>query len=101
MTDEETVQKLMNLRLATMAQAFRDLLTEAPGSQLSFSEQVALMVDREWTDRENRRLARLMRAARLSVGGRLPRARLVRSRARPRQGDDPRARHRQVDQEQA
>ena len=38
MTDEETVQKLMNLRLATMAQAFRDLLAEAPGSQLSFSE---------------------------------------------------------------
>ena len=67
MTDEETIRKLMNLRLATMAQAFRDLLTQAPGSQLSFSEQVALMVDREWTDRENRRLARLMRAARLSV----------------------------------
>lgn len=67
MTDEETIRKLMNLRLATMAQAFRDLLTQAPGSQLSFSEQVALMVDREWTDRENRRLARRMRAARLSV----------------------------------
>jgi DNA replication protein DnaC len=67
MTDEETVQKLMNLRLGTMAQAFRDLLTQAPGSQLSFSEQVALMVDREWTDRENRKLERLMRAARLSV----------------------------------
>jgi DNA replication protein DnaC len=67
MTDEETVQKLMNLRMGTMAQAFRDLLTQAPGSQLSFSEQVALMVDREWTDRENRKLERLMRAARLSV----------------------------------
>lgn len=67
MTDEETVQKLMNLRLTTMAQAFRDLLVQAPGSQLSFSEQVALMVDREWADRENRRLERLMRAARLSV----------------------------------
>jgi len=67
MTDEETIRKMMNMRLPTMAQAFRDLLTQAPGSQLSFSEQVALMVDREWTDRENRRLARLMRAARLSV----------------------------------
>jgi len=57
----------MSLRLGTMAQSFRDLLTQAPGSQLSFSEQVAIMVDREWTDRENRRLERLMRAARLSV----------------------------------
>lgn len=67
MTDEETIDKLMNLRLRTMAQAFRDLLSQAPGTQMSFSELVALMVDREWTDRENRRLGRLMRAARLSV----------------------------------
>ena len=44
MTDEETIQKLLDLKLATMAQAFRDLLAQAPGSQLSFSEQVAIMV---------------------------------------------------------
>jgi DNA replication protein DnaC len=67
MTDEETVQKLMEMKLVAMAQAFRDLVTQAPGSQLSFAEQAALMVDREWTDRENRRLSRLMRAAHLSV----------------------------------
>jgi DNA replication protein DnaC len=67
MTDEETIHKLMNLRLATMAQAFRDLLTEAPGTQRTFSEKVALMVDREWTERENRRLERLLRAARLTI----------------------------------
>ena len=67
MTDEETVQKLVGMKLTAMAQAFRDLLAQAPGSQMSFSEQAALMIDREWTDRENRRLARLMRAARLSV----------------------------------
>ena len=67
MTDEETVQKLVGMKLNAMAQAFRDLLAQAPGSQMSFSEQAALMIDREWTDRENRRLSRLMRAARLSV----------------------------------
>jgi DNA replication protein DnaC len=67
MTDEETVQKLMHLKLETMAQAFRDLLADAPGNQHSFSEKVALMVDREWTDRENRRLERLLRAARLTI----------------------------------
>ena len=67
MTDEETLQKLMTLRLSTMARAFRELLADSPGSQLTFSERVALMVDREWTDRENRRLARLMHFARLSV----------------------------------
>jgi DNA replication protein DnaC len=67
MTDEETIRKLMDLRLTTMAQAFRDQLANAPGNQMSFSEQVAFIVDREWSDRENRRLARLMRAAKLSV----------------------------------
>lgn len=67
MTDEETVQKLMEMKLVAMAQAFRDLVAQAPGSQMSFAEQAALMVDREWIDRENRRLARLTRAAHLSV----------------------------------
>jgi DNA replication protein DnaC len=50
-----------------MARSFREQLADTPGSQLTFSERVALMVDREWTDRENRRLARLMHSARLSV----------------------------------
>jgi DNA replication protein DnaC len=67
MTDEETVQKLVDMKLVAMAQAFRDLIAQAPGNQMSFAEQAALMVDREWIDRENRRLARLMRAAHLSV----------------------------------
>lgn len=67
MTDEETIQKMMNMRLNTMAQSFRDQLTVAPGSHLSFSEQVGLMVDREWSERENRRLGRLLRAAHLAV----------------------------------
>jgi len=67
MTDEETIQKLLDLKLATMAQAFRDLLAEPPGNQRSFTEKVAHMVDREWGDRDNRRLARLLRAARLTI----------------------------------
>lgn len=67
MTDEETIQKLLELKLPTMAQAFRDLLAEPPGNQRSFTEKIALMVDREWTDRDNRRLARLLRAAHLTI----------------------------------
>ena len=34
---------------------------------MNFTEQMAMMVDREWTERENRRLGRLTRAARLSI----------------------------------
>jgi DNA replication protein DnaC len=67
MTDEETIQKLLDLKLATMANAFRDLLTEPPGNQRSFTEKIAHMVDREWADRDNRRLARLLRVARLTI----------------------------------
>jgi len=67
MTDEETIQKLLDLKLATMAQAFRDLLAEPPGNQRSFTEKIAHMVDREWADRDNRRLARLLRAAHLTI----------------------------------
>jgi DNA replication protein DnaC len=67
MTDEETITKLIEMRMGTMAQTFRDLIAQAPGSQLSFNEQVALMVDSEWTERDNRKLSRLTRAAKLSV----------------------------------
>ena len=67
MTDDETIQKLLDLKLATMAHAFRDLLAEPPGNQRSFTEKIAVMVDREWTERDNRRLARLLRAARLTI----------------------------------
>jgi hypothetical protein len=67
MTDEETIQKLLDLRLVTMAQAFRDLLADPPGNQRSFTEKIAPMVEREWTERDNRRLARLLRAAHLTI----------------------------------
>jgi DNA replication protein DnaC len=67
MTDEETIEKLMQMKLSTMALAFRELLAQAPSNQLTFSEKMALVVDREWTERENRRLNRLTRAAHLSI----------------------------------
>ena len=49
------------------ALSFRKILAHAPGDQLTLSEQMAMMVDEEWAMRENRRLARLIRSAHLSV----------------------------------
>ena len=68
MTDDETIQKLLDLKLATMAQAYRDLLTEPPGNQRSFTEKIAVMVDRE-VDRARQSSARsrLLRAAHLTI----------------------------------
>jgi DNA replication protein DnaC len=65
-TIEETIAKLHELRLASMAQAVRELLDTAPGNQLSFDEKLGLIVDREWTERDNRRLSRRLKEAKLS-----------------------------------
>lgn len=66
MIDEETYRKLCEMKLMGMADAFLELQKEAPSNQRSFSEKIGYMVDKEWTARENRRLTRLLRAAKLT-----------------------------------
>ena len=68
---EETIQKMLDLKMPTMAQATRDILASAPSNQLSFEDKLGLLVDREWTDRDNRRVARRLKEARLSRGASL------------------------------
>lgn len=53
------------MKLTGMATAFEDILLNHPSSELSFSEKMSMMVDREEDERESRRLARLLRAAKL------------------------------------
>jgi DNA replication protein DnaC len=67
MTVEETIDKLMQLRLPHMASALRAALERAAGSALSVEECVGLMVDREWTERENRRIGRRLKEAKLGM----------------------------------
>jgi DNA replication protein DnaC len=67
MTIDETIQKLTELKLHTLAKAVREMLQAPPDNQLSFEEKLALLVDREWTDRENRKVARRIKEARLSA----------------------------------
>ena len=50
-----------------MAQAVRELMDTAPGHQLSFDEKLGLVVDREWTERDNRRLSRRLKDAKLAT----------------------------------
>jgi DNA replication protein DnaC len=68
---EETIQKMLELKLPTMAQATREILASAPSNQLSFEDKLGLLIDREWTDRDNRRVARRIKEARLSRGASL------------------------------
>jgi DNA replication protein DnaC len=67
MTVEETIDKLIQLRLPHMADALRAALDRAAGSALSVEECVGLMVDREWTERENRRTGRRIKDAKLGM----------------------------------
>ena len=51
-----------------MAKVLREVLIAAPGNALSFEEKVGMIVDREWTDRDNRRLSRRLKEAKLGTG---------------------------------
>ncbi|MCW5777449.1 MAG: IS21-like element helper ATPase IstB [Phycisphaeraceae bacterium] len=65
MIHEETIQKLLELKLVAMATAARELATSPPDHQLTTQEVLGMMVDREHTHRDNRRLARRLKEARL------------------------------------
>lgn len=67
MTVEETINKMIQLRLPHMARTLREQLERAAGSTLSVEECVGLMVDREWTERENRRTHRRIKDAKLGM----------------------------------
>lgn len=71
MIADETIHKLLQLRLPTMAQGFRDLLQAPPSHGLTFEEQFGMLVDREWLERDNRRVARRIKEAKLPVGASL------------------------------
>lgn len=65
MIHEETIQKLLDLKLLAMASAARELTSSSPDHALSVQEILGMMVDREHTHRDNRRLARRLKEARL------------------------------------
>lgn len=64
MMTEETFQKLNAMRLLGMARALEEQL-KGEFSTLSFDERIGMLVDREWTDREARRLTRRLQQAKL------------------------------------
>jgi DNA replication protein DnaC len=60
-----TLDKLHTLNLMGMARAFREQLERPDYQALAFEERLGLMVDRELQDRENRRLERNLKSAKL------------------------------------
>jgi len=67
MLDNNTSSKLRAMKMGVMASAFSNQLGDSAFHELSFEERVGLMVDAEWTSRQNNRLARLIRNAGFSI----------------------------------
>jgi len=65
MLTQQTVEALYRLRLVGMAEAFEQQLAQPDTHDLSFEERFSLLVDREATYRESKRLQRLLKRARL------------------------------------
>jgi len=63
MLDENTLDKLYEMRLKSMARDFRDQLKDSSFSDMPFEERFGLLVDSEWHSRKNRKLELLIRKA--------------------------------------
>lgn len=67
MLNEPTNEKLYDMRLAAMAEAWLAQQKDAKIGALSFDERFALLVDAEHMARDNRRLTRLLKDAELRI----------------------------------
>ena len=65
MNVQQIKQKMLELGLNGMEQSFEDQMRLPNFRELSFEERIAYMLDNEATWRENRRLERLLKAAKL------------------------------------
>ena len=66
MLNEETHDKLTAMKLYGLAAAFQGYLEQARGAdELSFDERFGILVDREWTERQDRRLTNRLKGAKL------------------------------------
>jgi DNA replication protein DnaC len=67
MLKEPTMEKLHALRLTAMAAAWSEQQQSADVVALSFDERFAMIVDAEWMARENKRLRRALKEAKLRI----------------------------------
>ena len=67
MLNEHTLDQLRSLRLDGMLRAIEDQAASSAAAELSFDDRLTLLVQREITWRDDRRVARLLKAAKLKV----------------------------------
>lgn len=62
---EQTLEKMNVMKLSGMAEGLRQQLGSAEHVKLAFDDRLGLLVDAEWVAREQRKLAKRLRAAKL------------------------------------
>jgi DNA replication protein DnaC len=63
MTNNQSIVKLIEMKLPGMADALKKQLNNPEFSQLSFEERVGILIDSEWCRRRNNQLDRLLKQA--------------------------------------
>jgi DNA replication protein DnaC len=67
MLNQQTIQKLHTMKLTGMAEAFQEQSAQPNMDRLSFEERFGLIVDRQWTWKEDCRLQRYLKNAKLKL----------------------------------
>lgn len=65
MIQEETIRQLNEMKLFALARCFTEFLETTEKDKLTFEERLGFMVDREWSDRQQRKLNRRLKSAKL------------------------------------
>lgn len=68
MLTQPTVERLAALKLNALARAWQAQQADASMAELPFDERLALLVEAEWSERQNKRLDRTLRDAKLRIG---------------------------------
>jgi len=68
MLREPTIEKLQMMRLRAMAEAWAQQGNSPDLSALSFDERFGMLIDAEWMARENKRVQRALKEAKLRLG---------------------------------
>ena len=63
MINNPTIDKLLEMRLTAMADAYLQQLSDPTMKEVDFDDRLGMMVDIEYTRRKNNRLDRLIRHA--------------------------------------
>jgi len=63
-SNQATMEKMTSMRLHGMASAYRNLLETGKNMDLTIDEAISYLIDGEWDEKHNRKLKRLVTAAR-------------------------------------